>query len=214
MGARGIFATLLASLALLSLSTVAGAQGVPGGGLEVRNWVGGHAGLYTHDPIDERCTTRTVPTAGVEVRTRGPWLAALGVDLMLPGSTTCALYAKTVEFQGESVEESTGVVSGITGRLSVRIGRTFWFYDTIVEPAAGIGLAAMPLDFVSGPSEMVWRPWFGGSLDLRSAQSRIGIQLEYGTRQVPIRYYTHRSGWEKVHEFYRWGNELRLLFRM
>lgn len=181
----------------------------------MRNWVGAHAGLYRHEPIDERCTSGTGPTAGVEARTRGPWLAALGVDLLLPHGTNCVLYGKVVEFRGESVEESTGAVSGLITRLSLRGGRAFRLSNLILEPAAGIGLAAMlPLDFVTGPPEMVGRPWYGGSLDLRSARSRVGIRVECGARRVPTRYYAYRSGWEKVYEFSRWGNEFRLLLRM
>src|SRR5690554_4810720 len=66
MGARGIFATLLASLALLSLSTVAGAQGVPGGGLEVRNWVGGSRG-----PLHARSDRRALHYEDRTHRRRG-----------------------------------------------------------------------------------------------------------------------------------------------
>lgn len=179
----------------------------------VRSWVGGHAGLYTHHPTDERCSSKPGLTAGVEARTRGPWLAAVGVDLMAASETSCVTIGKVVEFGGELVEEFTGTAVGPLARVSLRGGRAIRLFGIILEPAAGLGLVGMPLSFVSG-REMVWRTWYGGSLGLRSDGFPVGIRVEYGARKVPTRYYVYRSGWEKVHEFDRWSRELRVLLSM
>ncbi|HEX7119258.1 MAG TPA: hypothetical protein VF212_10745 [Longimicrobiales bacterium] len=179
----------------------------------MRSRFGASFGLVVSDPTDDRCTDGRALGAGAELRTRGAWLAAAAVDLLMLGSGGCITVGKTVEFEGREAEEFTGESSAITTRLSVRAGRAFRVAGLIVEPAAGIGTVVAPFRF---PSESVvrWKPWYGASLTLRGAGSRFGVQFEYGTREVPTRYSVYASGWTAVHEFDRWGNVFRLSLTM
>jgi hypothetical protein len=168
-----------------------------------------HAGVITYGTGDDRnCGTGAGLGGGAELRTRGAWLAAVGLDLLLAGPFACTNVGLSTRFRGEWVDVSSGTLLFGAPRVRVRGGRALDLAGLVVETAAGAGLIFSRTDFV-GQESWLLNGWFGGTIALRGSFP-VGIEAEYGRHQVPIRYYRYDERWEVVHQFRRWKPFFRL----
>ena len=109
--------------------------------------------------------------AGVDVRSRGPWVLALSADLLAAGPPSCDDILRTAIYRGEVVEQRAGLSFPGAPRVGVHAGRAFTGGQFTLEPTIGAGYALGKNDYYPA-NEWRWRPWVSGSLSIR----RIGFR--------------------------------------
>jgi hypothetical protein len=142
-----------------------------------------------------QCSAGTGASVGAELRTRGRWLLAAGLDLFSHFGVNCTLQLITTTFEGQEVTVTSS--AGVSGpRLSVHTGWAIPLGELIVEPAVGAGVLYASTQW-AGDSDVFWSEWYGGSIRFRTAASP-ALGIEYGWREMPFGFY---RGSERVHAF-------------
>ena len=198
-------ATFVALLLIASQAASAQETAAP---LDLRSRWGAQIGGVAYGTGEDDCPGDSGLTFGAEVRTRGVWLGAVGVDFFYPGDPLCGLPLTLLIFRGETVTEHGRTRLDGAPRLRARVGRTVTVGGLQVEPAIGLGAIHGKSNF-SGPADRSWNAWAGGSVTLRSSDSPVGLELAYGVHQVRRSYRTWPSG-EVVREFRRWKPFFRI----
>lgn len=168
-----------------------------------------HAGIIAYGTGDDKnCASGTGLGGGAELRTRGAWLGAVGLDVMLAAPLACTSVLQIAQFRGESVDVSGSTHLVGSPRLRVRGGRALNLGGLLLEATAGAGALLSRTDFLGEDSWLI-NGWFGGALALRRLLP-FGIEAEYGRHQVPIRYYRQDDRSDFVHQFRRWKPFFRI----
>ena len=162
--------------------------------VELRSRWGGQVGDVEYGTGDYNCPDDSGLTFGAEVRTRGVWLGAMGVDLFYTGELLCEQVLRHLIFRGEDVTVNGRTRLGGASRLRARVGRTLTIGGNHVEPALGVAMIH---------TDSFWNAWVGGSVTLRPSELPVGLELEYGVHQVRFSYQALEDG-EVVREFRRW----------
>ena len=133
--------------------------------MDLRPRWGGQIGLVLYGTGDDiNCPEGEGFAFGAEVRTRGAWLGAVGVDVNFADPGLCTLILPTTIYRGERVEVwGTTRLAGAL-RPRVRLGRAFAFGGLQVEPALGVGMIRSTSDFGVPGGERLWNEWVGGSV--------------------------------------------------
>ena len=108
---------------LLITSPAASAQETAPSG-DMRSRWGGQIGLVEYGTGDDNCSTDGGLTFGAEVRTRGVWVAGVGVDLAYVGDLLCELALPHLIFRGEDVTVQGRTRLDGAPRLRGRFGRS------------------------------------------------------------------------------------------
>jgi len=128
-------------------------------------------------------------TAGIEARTRGPWIASGVADLFLDNLSWGCFDVGLPEFDYDGQLVSRWGSSAPFARLGVEVGRRITIGEFRSELTGGAGLLPTVTDYGVGGRDFSWEPWYGGTLTVRLPGSRTGIQLELGRHRLTQRYY-------------------------
>lgn len=169
-----------------------------------RDW---HAGAVYFETGDEvNCATGIGITGGVEARTGGPWIGAVGLDLFAAAPGVCTDAGRITVYRGERVDIFNDTELAPAPRLRGRLARTIPFGPYRVEPSLGMGLMYRHFKTVAGRIHML-TGWAGGSVALRGRDHPLGVEVEYGAQQVPFIYERDRA---TVRRFRRWKPLMRI----
>lgn len=133
---------------------------------------------------DDRCGRHATGFGlGLEARTHGTWFGGVGVDLLTSGSRDCADIARVTTFDGAEVEVHTSRTLELAPRARVRAGVALPTGWGRLEISGGAGLIRVGGDYGAAITS-----WFGGFLGFRSPHLPLGVRLEYGRWEEPVRY--------------------------
>lgn len=188
---RGLLGACTVALCSLLASPPLAAQDTA---VPFRDRLGFSAGVLGIASGDPRCNDHSGLGAGVEAHTRGRWLLALRADLLSSWAMACSSVGRTTVHEGARVEVFTLSDLAFSPRLSLIAGPTLRMGEVVAEVAAGVGWL-----YLRGDRRGSFFPfWYGGTVRLRSGDWPVGLELEYGRREVPVRYVLDRR---TVHEF-------------
>jgi hypothetical protein len=171
-------------------------------------------GLNWHDvgPCGPEKGSGSGGTVGLAVRTTGAWFASGSVDVfdLWSGESICELDLPIRHHYGIMVGVwGTPHLDVTTPRLAVSLGRRFDLGRVPIEVTAGLGTVRTKMSYISIASEHVdWRPWYGGTVTFFGLAPTVGVQLEWGRRQIAERYYGQALF---VAEVPRWENVARMV---
>jgi hypothetical protein len=152
--------------------------------------------LWT-DSQDDNCDPGLGLGAGVQlVRTSGLLSLGAALDLLTSLKVACKDGGNPVTFEGQSVDVFS-TAGFLAPRLGVKAGLALELGALVAEPALAAGIMPMHTDFF-GPGEWLWTRWYGAALHTRAPSLPVGLLIEWGWRELPVRY--GRNG-EMVHEF-------------
>jgi hypothetical protein len=172
---------------MLSLPVALASQDL---GLDGRLSVARHGGGCVSD------TRVTNLAAGLDVRTRGRWIASTSVDVFAAGE--CLI----------GVDGDTD--SHFRFRAGLGVGYSEAILGVRTELLAGLGAIRTTVeDDVSAP-ETHWYPWQGVTLSLMPPQFPVSFQFELGRHRLPARMFPTAAPviWQS---FMRWGISFSIL---
>lgn len=137
-------------------------------GLDARLGIASHGGGCLRDT-----RTMSIP-AGLELRTRGRWIASTAIDLFV-GNGQCLIG-----------------VGGWTDthfrfRAGIALGYAVMVLGARSELVAGVGTIPTTVDDEWSGTRMRWYSWQGGTVTIRPRQSPISVQVELGRHRLPQR---------------------------
>lgn len=166
------------------------------------------------------CGQESAPglSAGVEVRNRGPWTAAAGADLLLPGvirslldNVGCTGPLTVLRHGGEQAYVAGYGATHPPVRLSVGFGRAFPALPLTPVLRAAAGFIPMNTAFGTTMNEpriertdFDLEPWFGGRLSIGGASHPVGLRLEMGTHRLRRRIYAEEDD-RLLGEIHHWS---------
>ena len=191
--------TLVSALAALTQPVSAQESDRQGVALEVRGGFAGHGG---GDCIHGRTSSATL---GIDLRTRGNWIASAAADVFIYGASCLDIGVGTV-YEGQQVD-----IEGwpqIGPRMTVSAGYAFSILGVRAELSGGLGTLPTRTDYGRGGAVWEWRWWQGGMLAARF-RSGLAVQIELGRHQLGERYYLVDQD-VLVAELLRWERMWRL----
>ena len=155
------------------------------------------AGVLWSDSQDDECDPGVGGGIGAQLtRTSGALLLGAGLDLLTSGEVSCRDAGHAVTFEGQVVDVFS-TAGFLSPRVGVRAGFALGLGSLVAEPALAAGVMPMRTDF-SGREEWLWTRWYGASLHAHAPSFPLGLLMEWGWREVPVRYLRNS---EIVHEF-------------
>lgn len=166
------------------------------------------------------CGQQSAPgiSTGLEVRNRGPWVVAAGLDLLLPGvirtvfeNVGCTSTQPMTRYEGEWADVVGAGPPHPLVRLALGFGRAF--PDLPLGPvlSAAAGFTPMNTSFGTTVAEpradrmdFSWEPWFGGRVRLRAESIPVGLRVEVGKHRLRKRLYAHNED-RLLAEIHNWS---------
>ncbi len=151
-------------------------------------------GMVAYGTGDEAgCDQGLGPSAGLELRSRGPLILAVAGDMHFDWSLECPGTLPIRDFEGQQVEVRGRNDFMLDPRLSFHAGfamKAPFLGGPMIEPTLGAGVQYTQMEFGElGRGDFEdWLPWYGATLTVRPPNGGVGAQFEVGRHQLKHRY--------------------------
>ena len=140
---------------------------------------------------DFNCGSNSLLGLGLELRTDGPFLVALGGDILAASGLDCTATLPLVpKGDGVQAREFTGLDLGTAPRVRIFLGARIPIDEVEVSPALGAGLVRTGATIRGEPTS--WRDWAGFRVEGRWIERGPSLIVEHGWNRVPVRHEVFR----------------------